>query len=115
MTKLNIKEPVTVASLIKAVQSGDVSIDESCVFTNGEVDEISSQLICYLDSYPEMVGDTEVFSDFVSDNRLELLYYGQQFKDVVDSAFAQNPAVDVDVVVSALNYYLDNDDFLDIR
>jgi len=115
MSKINTKESTTIASVIEGVQSGSVNIDDLCVYAEEDVDDITLELICYLDEYPTVSGDVEVFSDFVVSNNLELVYYGQQFKDVVINVLSQKKSASLQEVLSALNYYLENDDFLEVN
>jgi hypothetical protein len=70
----------------------------------------------YLDD-PVFVNDDdeEVFPKFVVDNGLDLIYSSERFQDVVDLAYRQKPSASVDEIIAALNYYDDNDDFLDLR
>ncbi|WP_285426624.1 MULTISPECIES: hypothetical protein [unclassified Pseudomonas] len=112
MSKLNIQERAEIGLIIQAVLAGDIVMDDLCVYAEEDVGEISQSLACYLDRYPEIVDDTEVHSDFVCNNNLELLYYGQQFKDVVDHVYDQKPSATLGDVIAALNYYMDHDDFL---
>ncbi|KTB96554.1 MULTISPECIES: DUF7716 domain-containing protein [Pseudomonas] len=114
MESLNIGQPITVAKLIGCVQSGITLKDDLCLYANNDVDVIEPETICYLDCYPEIVNDKEVFSDFVTSNGLQLLYYGQQFNDVLMSLSNQKKPIEMAVAIQALNYYLENDDFLDI-
>lgn len=113
MSKLNIRELVQNSLIIQAVHAGDIVIDDLCVYAEEDVGEISERLACYLDGYPVVVKDTEAYSDFVRANNLELLYYGQQFKDVVDYVYGHKPSATSGDVVAALNHYMDYDDFLD--
>lgn len=115
MNVLKVKEPVTVAAVIEAVQAGDVIIDDLCVYVEDDAGTITPELVCYLDAYPEIAGDVEVYSDFVTSNELELIYYGQQFNDVLRSVFEQEASANIVKVVSALNYYLENDDFMEVN
>ncbi|WP_458773120.1 DUF7716 domain-containing protein [Aeromonas veronii] len=46
---------------------------------------------------------------------MEQCYYGEQFIDVINNVISQINEPQVSAFVEALNYYMDNDDFLDIR
>ncbi|KPX60692.1 Uncharacterized protein ALO39_04241 [Pseudomonas syringae pv. lapsa] len=114
MKSIAIEKPIVMADLIDSLKSGSGIIDDLCLYTDEEIEVITPETICYLDRYPEIVNDEEVHSDFVNSNELELLYYGQQFKDALTNVYKQKETANIDVVVQALNYYLDNDDFFDI-
>lgn len=102
-----------ISLIIQAVHAGDIVMDDLCVYAEENAGEISESLACYLDGYPGIANDTEVYSDFVCANNLELIYYGQQFKDVVDHVYGQKPSATSGDVVAALNHYMDYDDFLE--
>lgn len=114
MSVLRTEKPVTIAAVIEAVRSGDMLIDDLCVYVGKGVDYITLKLVCYLDRYPKIAGDVEVYSDFVTSNDLDLIYYGQQFNDVLNNILDQKATANLDELVSALNYYLEHDDFIDI-
>ncbi len=42
------------------------------------------------------------------------LYSGESFQAVVDLAMKQKPSASVEEVIRCLNYYSNNDDFLDL-
>ncbi|WP_298479623.1 hypothetical protein [uncultured Maribacter sp.] len=80
------------------------------------VEVADSDLICYLDVGPTITNeDEEVYSDFVIENSLELYYDGQQFEDVLSNVLHQKSDATIDIFISAVNYYDDNDTFLDIE
>lgn len=114
MSECKIDQPIAIAELIRAIRSGDILIDNFCVFAKEDIDEITLDLICYLSDYPEVVDDQDVYSEYVRSHGLQLVYYGQQFQDVLTNFYRQNEAATMEDVVLALNYYMDNDDFLDI-
>ena len=99
-------------SIIKIVQEGYIK-DNFCLYTK-EYEAIATlELTCYLERYPEVSDDDEeVYPDYVEQNELELFFYGDQFMDVLRSALNQKPSATVDELISALNYYLENDAFI---
>ncbi|AVB21600.1 MULTISPECIES: DUF7716 domain-containing protein [Pseudomonas syringae group] len=114
MKNVTTGKPIVIADLINFLKSGPAMIDDLCLYTDEDVEAITPETICYLDRYPEVVNDEEVYSEFVTANELELLYYGQQFNDVLANIYSQDKTADMGTVIHALNYYLGNDDFLDI-
>jgi hypothetical protein len=115
MSNVNIQELVQISLIIQAVHAGRIVMDELCIYAEEDIGGISESLACYLDRYPKIANDTEVYSDFVRANNLELLYYGQQFKDVVDNVYGQKPSATLGDVVAALNCYIEHDDFRDFN
>ncbi|KPY90090.1 hypothetical protein RA272_23140 [Pseudomonas syringae pv. tagetis] len=81
--------PITVADLIDCIQFGATLKDNLCLCVNNDVDVIAAETICYLDYYPEVVNDKGVYSEFVAFKGLQLLYYEQQFNDVLMNASSQ--------------------------
>ncbi|WP_064965772.1 DUF7716 domain-containing protein, partial [Tenacibaculum ovolyticum] len=69
---------------------------------------------CYLESYP-IISDEEVYPDFVVEKSLELLYYGRQFEDVIMNVLHQKSEASIDEFILGLNYYTENDTFLDFE
>ncbi|UNB61995.1 DUF7716 domain-containing protein [Pseudomonas syringae group genomosp. 7] len=114
MKIINVRQPITVADLIGCIQSGATFKDDLCLYVNNDIDVITAETICYLDYYPEVLNDEEVYSEFVTSKGLQLLYYGQQFNDVLMNVSSQKKTMELAVIIKALNYYLENDDFLDI-
>lgn len=113
-SSLRLGEPIILADLINALTSGSAGLDDVCLYTDEETETLTPDTICYLDCYPEVINDEDVYSEFVTSNGLELLYYGEQFNDVLSNIYEQKQTADMDMVISALNHYMDNDDFLDI-
>lgn len=65
--------------------------------------------------YPDVTDDgEEIFPDIVEENNLEVAYSGELFMDVISLAFQQKSNASYDEYVKALNYYYENDDFLDL-
>lgn len=113
-SSFHLGKPLIIADLIDFFKSGSAALDDLCVYTEEETELITPETICYLDRYPEVINDEDVHSEFVASNGLELLYYGEQFNDVLRNIYEQKQTADVDIVIRALNHYMDNDDFLDI-
>lgn len=114
MSTIEPRKPILIKDLIEAVRSGGSFDDDLCLYAKEDEEVINSELVCYLDEYPEVVNDTDQFSDFVMSNNLCLVYYGEQFEDVMRNVYEQKASATSDEVILALNYYLKNDDFLDI-
>lgn len=113
-SSLPLGKPIIIADLIKILASGSAALDDLCLYTGEETEVITPETICYLVDYPEVKNDEDVHSEFVTSNGLELLYYGEQFNDVLSNIYGQKKTADMDIIICALNHYLDNDDFLDI-
>lgn len=113
-SSFHLRKPVIIADLINSLASGSAILDDLCLYTDKETGVITREIVCYLDRYPDVINDEDVYSEFVTSNGLELLYYGEQFNDVLRNIYEQKKTADVDMIIRALNHYMDNDDFLDI-
>ena len=85
-----------------------------CVYTIDFVEEASNDTICYMDDYPEVDdNDQEIYTDFVTENKLVMFYSGEQFEDVISNTLNQKFDATIEEFIFALNYYRDNDNFAD--
>jgi hypothetical protein len=89
-----------------------LSDDSFCLYAEDGLAPLAKDIVCYLDRYPKVVDDEDVYPQFVLDNSLELLYYGDQFEDVMFNLLEQKEEPLIEDFISALNYYLDNDAFI---
>ena len=79
-------------------------------------EEIYEDLVCYLEDYPEITDDDEeVFPEFVAEEGLVLLYSGENFEAVISGAFDQKLNPSMKEFIDSLNYYRDNDSYLDLE
>lgn len=113
LMKITAKKKYTLSELIDWVKYNSTIVEEFCLFTEDECENIEQNLNCYLDNYPKIDEmDKEIYSDFVIDNNLKLLMYGDQFEDVIRSILFQKPEASMEEIIQALNHYLENDAFL---
>ena len=75
--------------------------------------ELGLETVCYLDDAPNVVHGKEVFPEFVAANKLDVLSSGEAFMDVYDDLNERYPGFSKQQFADALNYYLDNDDYID--
>ena len=74
---------IELAQLVLQVKI-DIDIDNATLYVPSGHDTIEQESIFQLGAYPEISdSDEEIFPEFVAANDLEVLYYGQQFVDVV--------------------------------
>ncbi len=116
----NLREIITEVSIAIQRNGVDNLLSEEemdfCIFTKEYVDVLSEGLVCYIDDYPDINElDEEEYSDFVKTNNLYNVYSGEQFEDVIGNVLSQKGAEStINDFVLALNYYRENDDFLDL-
>ncbi len=109
------REKVRLSDFIVFIRNnvGEIK-DDFCLYCEDSDEPLSKDMWCYVDDYPTGDDDgNDVFSDFVVINNLELLYYGEQFVDVLNNVLMQMDNPSVDIMIEALDYYMENDDFLD--
>lgn len=103
-----------VIDLAHLVLRDEIDIDNAMLYAESSDKAIDLHTSCRLGDYPSITeSDEEVFPDFVTEGALEVLYYGQQFVDVVRNAKLQLGAPADTDLVKALNFYDDHDNFID--
>lgn len=85
------------------------------IYISSDEDEsiLDLETVCYLDNGPKIMDGKEVFPDFVNENRLDILCSGDVFMDVYDDLDERYPNFTKDQFIDALNYYMDNDDYIE--
>jgi len=103
----------TLEEIISCVINLEVDGDEFCLYGDGkEYLDLSSRY--FVADFPHVQDDREVYPESVKKYGLCYLYSGQQFVDVVTLLAERKPGALYEDYVSALNYYQDNDDFIDL-
>jgi hypothetical protein len=99
-------------TISKDIYKNGFSNNNFCLYSSE--DNLKPELICYLESSPIISDDDEeIYPDFIIKESLNLLYYGQQFEDVLMNVLEQkNNAITIDFIM-ALDYYSKNDTFMD--
>lgn len=85
------------------------------IYISSDKDEsiLDLETVCYLDNGPKIMDGKEVFPDFVNENRLDILCSGDVFMDVYDDLDERYPNFTKNQFIDALNYYMDNDDYIE--
>ena len=85
------------------------------IYISSDEDEsiLDLETVCYLDNGPKIMDGKEVFPDFVNENGLDSLCSGDVFMDVYDDLDERYPNFTKDQFIDALNYYMDNDDYIE--
>jgi len=97
--------------IMKAVKSEELDND-FCLYAreNGELNFQDSYLLA---DYPQVVDDKDVYPRQVREQELELIYYGEDFADVLLSVMEQKAEAIDQEYLQALIYYYEHDDFMD--
>ncbi len=69
--------------------------------------------VCYFGGSPKIINGKELLPDFVRQNGLEVLCSGDVLTDVYDDLDERYPKFTKEQFVEALNYFMDNDDYID--
>jgi len=103
-----------ICSLYK--QQGETAVYRDngwCVYSSEE--DVFLESICYIDDYPEFDDDdNEIYSEYVLNNNMELIYRDEMIQDVVIACLNQKDDVSLSEIMEALNYYDEYDDFLEL-
>ncbi|ELY2909924.1 DUF7716 domain-containing protein [Cronobacter dublinensis] len=110
---VNKDSKYSLSDIISYMKITDSRNDDFCLY--GESDErLNANWHYYIADYPDVDdNDEEIYPEIVRIKKLHYLYSGEQFADVVDSVVEQKPSATLDDFVKALNFYSENDDFLD--
>lgn len=85
------------------------------IYTPDDNSRLSEETIIYVGETVQVDdNDNETFPDIVNQMNYWFEYSCSNFQDVIDLATEQNPSVSVSKIVECLNYYSENDDFLDL-
>ena len=86
--------------------------DNFCIY--GSDGELFGEKESFVSGYPQVdQNDKEVYPQDAVSRGLSYIYSGEQFADVILSVIEQKPSPSNQDFIDALNYYLENDDFLD--
>ncbi|TDN51106.1 MULTISPECIES: DUF7716 domain-containing protein [Buttiauxella] len=111
-----MKSYVKLSDLIIAIKNTNFNQGSYfCLYSKDSMEPLASSSVCFVDEYPKERGGEDVFPEDVVNNDLELCYYGEQFVDVINNVVSQVNDPPISVFIDALNYYMDNDDFLDTK
>jgi hypothetical protein len=102
------------SAIIDAVKNESHQGQSFCVYSKDASGSLTASGECFLEAYPVVDdSDREIFPEFVRKNRLELAFYGEQFEDVIRNVVYQKQSADTKDFVEALNFYMENDNFMD--
>lgn len=100
-------------NIMEAVKSEELD-DDFCLYAR-ENGELNFQDNYWLDYYPQVVDDKDVYPEQVREQGLELIYYGEDFVDVLLSVMEQKAEATDQECLQALLYYYEHDDFMDFE
>ena len=74
--------------------------------------ELKLDCLYWVSDYPDVVDDSDVYPADASEQHLQLVYYGEQFLDVLTVALEEKPEASHQDLVDALNHYNRYDSFM---
>ena len=112
--KISISEAIDCARLFNDDDT-DKFAKFPYIYISSDEDEsiLDLETVCYLDNGPKIMDGKEVFPDFVNENGLDILCSGVVFMYVYDDLDERYPNFTKDQFIDALNYYMDNDDYIE--
>lgn len=112
--KISISEVIDCARLFNDDDT-DKFAKFQYIYISSDEDEsiLDLETVCYLDNGPKIMDGKEVFPDFANENGLDILCSGDVFMDVYDDLDERYPNFTKDQFIDALNYYMDNDDYIE--
>ena len=115
--ELQSKKKLSFGKIVDFIKENVDSCDDAfCLYTETWVEHLSGNLDCYIDAYPHGdENDEDVYPDFIVENDFDLIYYGEHFISVVKNVLHQHPKANTQNIIDALNYYRENDNFLDFK
>jgi hypothetical protein len=116
MSGLELRKPYQLQQVIdvisKDIHKNGFTNTNFCLYSNDDI--LKPELICFLESSPTISDDDEeIYPDFIIKKSLDLLYYGQQFEDVLMNVLVQKNNAAIDDYILALDYYSKHDSFED--
>ncbi len=90
------------------------SSDDFCLYGK-EGGELALERLYWVSDYPDVVEDRDVYPTEVTEQDLQLVYYGEQLIDVLSVALEEKPDASLQDLVDALNYYNQHDIFMNFE
>lgn len=114
MNELELRKPYQLQQIIdlisKEIEKNGLTNKNFCLYANEDI--LKPDLICYLESYPAVSDDDEeIYPIFIRKESLNLLYYGQQFEDVLMNVLGQKDNPSINDYILALDHYCIHDTF----
>lgn len=104
----------SICNLYKAKGETAVYLDNGwCVYSSEK--NMTLEADCCIDDYPDFDDDdNEIYSEFIANNNMELIYRDEMIQDVVIASLKQKSDATLDDIMRALNYYDEYDSFLEL-
>ena len=103
-------QELSLDQIIEQVRMDKLVSDDFCLYGK-EDGELALDRLYWVSDYPDVVEDRDVYPTDVAEQDLQLVYYGEQFFDVLSVALEEKPDASPQDLLEALNYYNQHDNF----
>ena len=83
-------QELSLEQIIKQVIADQLTSDDFCLYDK-EDGELALDSLYWVSDYPEVVEDRDVYPTDVAEQDLQLVYYGEQFLDVLTVVLEEKP------------------------
>ena len=107
-------QELSLEQIIEQMRLDKLSSDDFCLYGK-EGGELALERLYWVSDYPDVVEDRDVYPADVVEQDLQIVYYGEQFIDVLTVALEEKPDASLQDLVDALNYYNRYDIFMNFE
>ena len=104
-------QELSLEQIIEQVRVDQLVSDDFCLYGK-EDGELALARLYWVSDYPDVVEDRYIYPTEVTEQDLQLVYYGEQLIDVLAVALEEKPDASHNDLVKALNYYHQHDCFM---
>ena len=104
-------QELSLEQIIEQVRVDQLVSDDFCLYGK-EDGELALARLYWVSDYPDVVEDRDIYPTEVTEQDLQLVYYGEQLIDVLAVALEEKPDASLQDLVGALNYYQQHDSFM---
>ena len=104
-------QELSLEQIIEQVRVDQLVSDDFCLYGK-EDGELALARLYWVSDYPDVVEDRDIYPTEVTEQDLQLVYYGEQLIDVLAVALEEKPNASLQDLVEALNYYQQYDSFM---
>ena len=104
-------QELSLEQIIEQVRVDESSSDDFCLYGK-EDGELALDRLFWVSDYPDVVEDRDVYPADVSEQDLQLVYYGEQLIDILSVALEEKPEASPQDLIEALKYYHQHDSFM---
>ena len=107
-------QELSLEQIIEQMRVNELASDDFCLYGK-EDGELALEKLYWVADYPDVVDDSDVYPADASEQHLQLVYYGEQFLDVLTVALEEKPEASPQDLVGALNHYNRYDSFMNFE